>query len=196
MHACKSALILARHMDLKVGGPTYSLHKRNFGQKFEPKNLFFILLIHTVVDCLYANIWKPSNATAASKLPVLCFINGGSWEFGEPEPYNGSALAYQHGVIYASIAYRTGPIGFAAFEADSKQGNTTGNWGMMDMQSGLRWLKREVANFGGDPDRITIHGQVQCLIEIKSKFSDQYDFVWLLFAFGRVLADRQWSYTM
>jgi len=110
-------------------------------------------------DCLYANIWKPSNATADSKLPVLCFINGGSWEFGEPEPYNGSALAYQHGVIYASIAYRTGPIGFAAFEADSKQGNTTGNWGMMDMQSGLRWLKREVANFGGDPDRITIHGQ-------------------------------------
>lgn len=110
-------------------------------------------------DCLFANIWRPANAPVDAKLPVLCFIYGGSWQFGEPEPYNGSALASQHGIIYASIAYRTGPIGFMAFETDVAQGETTGNWGMLDMQSGLRWLKREVGYFGGDPERITIHGQ-------------------------------------
>jgi len=110
-------------------------------------------------DCLVANIWKPADASRDDKLPVLCFIYGGSWQFGETEPYNGSAIAKTHNAIYASVAYRTGPIGFMAFDEDTAGKQTTGNWGMLDMQSGLRWLQREVANFGGDPNRITIHGQ-------------------------------------
>ena len=59
-------------------------------------------------DCLVANVWKPSNASKGDKLPVLCFIYGGSWQFGETEPYNGSAIAQKHRVIYVSLAYRTG----------------------------------------------------------------------------------------
>jgi len=110
-------------------------------------------------DCLVVNIWQPAGASREDKLPVLCFIFGGSWQFGETEPYNGSALAAKHNVIYAALAYRTGPIGFMAFEEDAAAQRTTGNWGMLDMQSGLRWLRREVEAFGGDPERVTIHGQ-------------------------------------
>ena len=70
-------------------------------------------------DCLVVNIWQPVGASRGDKLPVLCFIFGGSWQFGETEPYNGSALATKHNVIYAALAYRTGPIGFMAFEEDA-----------------------------------------------------------------------------
>jgi carboxylesterase type B len=110
-------------------------------------------------DCLFANVWQPANAKKGDNLPVLCFIYGGSWQFGETEPYNGSALAAKHNVVYASIAYRTGPIGLMPFHEDQESKSSTGNWGMLDMQSGLRWLKREIGNFGGDPKRMTIHGQ-------------------------------------
>ena len=110
-------------------------------------------------DCLVANVWRPAGARPGDRLPVLVFIYGGSWEFGETEPYNGSALAAKHGVVYAALAYRTGPLGFMAFAEDAAAGRATGNWGMQDMQSGLRWLRREVAAFGGDPSRLTIHGQ-------------------------------------
>eukprot|EP00755_Sulcionema_specki_P017121 Sspe_Gene.63650::Locus_36743_Transcript_1_1_Confidence_1.000_Length_1737::g.63650::m.63650 len=110
-------------------------------------------------DCLAVNIWKPSWAAKGDKLPVVCYIYGGSNQFGETEPYNGSALAALHGVVYASIAYRTGPIGWMAFREDRDAGRTTGNYGMLDQQSGLRWLRRELPNFSGDPDRIIIHGQ-------------------------------------
>ena len=110
-------------------------------------------------DCLVANVWQPAGARPGDRLPVLVFIYGGSWQFGETEPYNGSALAAKHGVVYAALAYRTGPLGFMAFEEDAAAGRATGNWGMQDMQAGLRWLRREVAAFGGDPRRLTIHGQ-------------------------------------
>eukprot|EP00929_Paragymnodinium_shiwhaense_P013102 TRINITY_DN120963_c0_g1_i1.p1 TRINITY_DN120963_c0_g1~~TRINITY_DN120963_c0_g1_i1.p1 ORF type:complete len:594 (-),score=117.86 TRINITY_DN120963_c0_g1_i1:283-2013(-) len=110
-------------------------------------------------DCLFANVWQPTNATPGSKLPVLVFINGGSNQFGEPEPYNGSALAVRQNVIFASIAYRTGPIGWMAFEEDHAAGRATGTYGLLDIQSGLRWVQREIANFGGDPSRVVIHGQ-------------------------------------
>lgn len=110
-------------------------------------------------DCLYANVWKPSYAKPGEDLPVVVFIYGGSNQFGETEPYNGSAFAARHNVVYASVAYRTGPLGWMAFEEDSKRGKTTGTWGLLDQQAGLRWVQREIRNFGGDASRVIIHGQ-------------------------------------
>lgn len=110
-------------------------------------------------DCLYANVWQPEHATAASNLPVMVFVNGGSNQFGESEPYNGSALAVRQGVVFVSITYRTGPIGWMAFEEDQSAGRTTGSYGLLDIQSGLRWVQREIARFGGDPARVIVHGQ-------------------------------------
>ena len=55
--------------------------------------------------------------------------------------------------------YRTGPIGWMAFDEDASAGKSTGNWGILDIQSALRWVRREIAHFGGDPASVAIHGQ-------------------------------------
>eukprot|EP01065_Artemidia_motanka_P002757 TRINITY_DN11304_c1_g1_i1.p1 TRINITY_DN11304_c1_g1~~TRINITY_DN11304_c1_g1_i1.p1 ORF type:complete len:576 (+),score=181.59 TRINITY_DN11304_c1_g1_i1:95-1729(+) len=110
-------------------------------------------------DCLFGNVWQPAGAKPGDKLPVIVFIYGGSNQFGETEAYNGSAMAARHNVVWASVAYRTGPIGWMAFKEDVEAGRATGTFGMMDQQAGLRWVRREVGRFGGDPDTIVIHGQ-------------------------------------
>ena len=110
-------------------------------------------------DCLYLNVWQPATAKPADKLPVLVFIFGGSLQFGESEPYNGSALAVRQGIVYATLSYRSGTMGWMPFGVDIKEGKTTGNWGQMDMQSALRWVQREIHNFGGDPNKVSVHGQ-------------------------------------
>eukprot|EP01062_Namystynia_karyoxenos_P052432 TRINITY_DN4199_c5_g1_i1.p1 TRINITY_DN4199_c5_g1~~TRINITY_DN4199_c5_g1_i1.p1 ORF type:complete len:575 (+),score=224.82 TRINITY_DN4199_c5_g1_i1:87-1727(+) len=110
-------------------------------------------------DCLYANVWQPAGAKAGDKLPVVVFIYGGSNQFGETEAYNGSAMAARHNVLWVSIAYRTGPIGWMAFEEDQKAGRPTGVYGLLDQQLGLRWVQQEIHFFGGDPSTAIIHGQ-------------------------------------
>lgn len=116
-------------------------------------------LVYGSEDCLFANVWQPSGARPGSDLPVLVYIYGGSNQFGEAEPYNGSAVAARQGSVFVSIAYRTGPIGWMAFEEDRVAGRSTGNFGMLDTQSGLRWVQREIRAFGGDPGKVAIHGQ-------------------------------------
>ena len=110
-------------------------------------------------ECLMANVWKPAAATPQSNLPVLVFIYGGSDQFGEAEPYNMSALSAFHNVITVNFNYRTGAIGWMAFEEDYISKRPTGNWGLLDIQSALRWVQREVRAFGGDASRVAIHGQ-------------------------------------
>eukprot|EP00754_Rhynchopus_humris_P036428 Rhum_TRINITY_DN18562_c0_g1::Rhum_TRINITY_DN18562_c0_g1_i1::g.167648::m.167648/K03927/CES2; carboxylesterase 2 len=110
-------------------------------------------------DCLFINVWKPDGAKKGDNLPVLVYIYGGSNQFGESEPYNGSAVAARQGAVYATLSYRTGPIGWIPFGSDVEAGAATGNWGQMDQTSALRWVQREIANFGGDPAKVAIHGQ-------------------------------------
>ena len=113
------------------------------------------------MDCLKLNVWQPAgtdNSTLAPK-PVLVFIYGGSNQFGEAEPYNMSGIAAFHDVVAVNMNYRTGPIGWAAFPEDVSAGVSTGNFGILDIQSALRWVQREISHFGGDPARVAIHGQ-------------------------------------
>merc|ERR1711972_135918 len=70
-----------------------------------------------------------------------------------------SALAAFHRVVCVSFNYRTGPIGWMAFQEDLDAHRPTGNWGILDIQSALRWVQREVSAFGGDARRVAIHGQ-------------------------------------
>jgi para-nitrobenzyl esterase len=132
-------------------------------------------------DCLHINVWQPANnatatATAATATstaadvagaddedndlkPVLVFVYGGGNQYGEAEPYNMSGLAAFHDVVAVNFNYRTGPIGWMAFEDDVQQNKSTGNFGILDIQSALRWVQREIKAFGGDPTRVAIHGQ-------------------------------------
>jgi para-nitrobenzyl esterase len=112
-------------------------------------------------DCLYLNIWTPAKSPK-EKIPVLVWIYGGGFSFGSTsEPvYNGEKLA-KKGVILVSIAYRVGQLGFLAHPELSKEdsNHVSGNYGLLDMIAGLQWIKKNIAAFGGDPDKVTIFGE-------------------------------------
>ncbi|GGD52535.1 carboxylic ester hydrolase [Emticicia aquatilis] len=112
-------------------------------------------------DCLYLNVWSPAK-TANENLPVLVWIYGGGFAFGSAsEPvYNGEKLA-KKGVILVSIAYRVGQLGFWAhpeLSAETAQ-KTSGNYGLLDMIAGLKWVKENIKQFGGNPNKVTIFGE-------------------------------------
>ena len=111
-------------------------------------------------DCLYLNIWEP--ARAGQKLPVIVWIYGGGFTQGSASMpiYGGQNIAGK-GVIYVAINYRVGVFGFLAHpEATRESGhNASGNWGLLDQVAGLKWVKRNIAAFGGDPNNVTILGE-------------------------------------
>jgi para-nitrobenzyl esterase len=115
----------------------------------------------TSEDCLYLNVWAPSER-ADGKLPVMVWIYGGGFQQGSAANpvFDGARLAAR-GVIVVSINYRVGIFGFMAhpdLTAESPQ-HASGNYGLLDQVAGLQWVKRNAAAFGGDPDNATIFGQ-------------------------------------
>ncbi len=113
-------------------------------------------------DCLFLNLWKPANATAKTKLPVMVWIYGGAFVFGsgsQPD-YNGTQFAKQ-GVILVTFNYRLGRLGFFAFPALSKEHpeEPKGNYAYMDQIAALNWVQQNIAAFGGDPKNVTIFGE-------------------------------------
>ncbi len=112
-------------------------------------------------DCLFLNIWTPAK-TAADKLAVLVFIHGGAFTEGSGsiDVYDGEELA-KKGIIVVTINYRLGALGFLAHpELTAESPNhVSGNYGLLDQIAALRWIKGNIAAFGGDPSRVTISGQ-------------------------------------
>jgi len=112
-------------------------------------------------DCLTLNIWTPVDTTTPRS--VLVYIHGGHFKYGTTSSvvYNGEALAAR-GVVVVSIDYRVGVLGFFSHPdlvADGSAGGwTPGNFGLRDQLLGLEWVNRNIAQFGGDPDRVTIMG--------------------------------------
>ncbi|MXO61371.1 carboxylesterase family protein [Altererythrobacter salegens] len=112
-------------------------------------------------DCLYANVWKPEGATG--KLPVIFWIYGGGFVNGgsSPPTYTGANLAKQ-GVMVVSANYRVGRFGTFAhpqLTAADPDGGLLGNYGYLDQIAALKWVKDNIAVFGGDPDNVTIVGE-------------------------------------
>lgn len=110
-------------------------------------------------DCLSLNIWAPANARNA---PVFVWIHGGSLTTGSSNEamYDGARLA-ERGIIVVSINYRLGVLGFLAhpqLSTESPQG-ISGNYGLLDQIEALRWINRNIAAFGGDPQNVTIAGE-------------------------------------
>ena len=110
-------------------------------------------------DCLFLNVWAPAHATHA---PVIVWIYGGSLVFGgTSEPYyDGSSFAAR-GVVFVSMNYRLGVLGWMALPALSAQSphGVSGNYGLLDQIAALAWVKRNIAAFGGNPDNVTIMGE-------------------------------------
>ena len=111
-------------------------------------------------DCLYLNVWTPAKS-ASESLPVMVWIYGGGFVLGQTSVplYDGTKFA-QKGVVLVSVSYRVGAFGFLAHPDLSREsGKGSGNYGLQDQIAGLRWVKANIAKFGGDPTRVTVFGE-------------------------------------
>ena len=112
-------------------------------------------------DCLHLNIWT-ANLGGEDLLPVMVWIHGGANNSGSPTevPYDGTNLTAK-GVVMVSFNYRLNVFGFLAhpeLTAESDQGSS-GNYALLDQIAALEWIQRNIAAFGGDPDRVTLFGE-------------------------------------
>ena len=121
-------------------------------------------------DCLYLNIWSGAS-NASDKLPVLVWIYGGGFTSGSGACaiYDGKALA-KEGIVYITINYRVGVFGFMAHPelTTEAQHKSSGNYGLLDQIAALKWVKNNIAAFGGDPDKVTIAGQSAGSMSVQS----------------------------
>ncbi len=112
-------------------------------------------------DCLTLNLWIPAKGSP-ERLPVMVWIHGGSFKRGGSSQalYDGEALA-RKGVLVVTFNYRLGVFGFLAHPELSKESTygASGNYGLMDQIAVLKWVKENIAAFGGDPGRVTIFGE-------------------------------------
>jgi para-nitrobenzyl esterase len=112
-------------------------------------------------DCLYLNVFTPATH-AGQKLPVMVWLYGGAYTEGAGSMpiSDGNALA-KKGAIVVSFNYRVGALGFLSHpELTAESGhNASGNYALMDAIAALKWVKANIAAFGGDPDNVTIFGQ-------------------------------------
>jgi len=115
---------------------------------------------HMSEDCLYLNVWQPTKVKSSA--PVMVWIHGGAFRSGHTasQIYDGSELA-RRGVVIVSTSYRMGILGFFAhpqLSAESAQ-HVSGNYGLLDQIAALRWVKDNIAAFGGDPENVTLFGE-------------------------------------
>ena len=141
----------------KFGAPCYqAMPPRRMG----PWTRAFNSQLPSSENCLYLNLWTP--ARAGERLPVMVFIYGGGYTSGAGSVaiYKGVHLA-QHGVVVVNFNYRVGPFGFLAYPGLVKESrhHSAGNYGLLDQIAALRWVRQNIANFGGDSGNITIFGQ-------------------------------------
>ena len=111
-------------------------------------------------DCLSLNVWAPADARRASKLPVLVYIYGGGFQTGDGSEYryDGASLA-AGGIVVVTINYRLGAFGFLAHPALTAEAGASGNYGLLDQAAALRWVRANIAAFGGDPRHVTVGGE-------------------------------------
>jgi para-nitrobenzyl esterase len=116
-------------------------------------------------DCLYLNVYSPSNVGAKEKLPVMYWIFGGGNVGGSTAApsYDGAYLAQKHRVVVVTVGYRLGPLGWfihpALYDKDASAEDKSGNWGTLDTIRGLEWVRDNIAAFGGDKNNVTAFGE-------------------------------------
>lgn len=112
-------------------------------------------------DCLYLNVWTPEVSSDAGR-PVLVYFYGGGFIAGDgSEPrYDGESMA-REGIVVVTMSYRLGVFGFFAHPALTEESphHASGNYALLDQYESLRWVSRNIAAFGGHPDRVTIAGE-------------------------------------
>jgi para-nitrobenzyl esterase len=110
-------------------------------------------------DCLYLNVWTGARS-AGERLPVIVWIYGGGHRVGGgSHPVSWGTNLARRGAVVVTFNYRVGALGFLAHPELTKETGTSGNYGCMDVIAALRWVRDNIAAFGGDPDCVTLYGQ-------------------------------------
>ena len=111
-------------------------------------------------DCLFLNVFTPQTAKAGDNLPVIVYIHGGGFTggCGHEKHFDGPVWPTK-GVIAVTLNYRLGPMGFVCLPQLKEEAGHTGNYGLYDQMTAVKWVKDNIASFGGNPDNITIMGQ-------------------------------------
>ena len=113
-------------------------------------------------DCLFLNVWRPAGAAPAAKLSVMVWIHGGAFVFGSgsQSAFSGVGFAKQ-GVVLVNFNYRLGRLGHFAFPALTSEHpeELKGSYAYMDQIAALKWVRQNIAAFGGDPNNVTIFGE-------------------------------------
>ncbi|GIL63832.1 hypothetical protein Vafri_17822 [Volvox africanus] len=116
-------------------------------------------------DCLFLNVWTPAKAIGAPKpkLPVRVFIHGGGYQTGagSEDIYDGCKLVQDGNVVFVTMNYRLGILGFMASPElrDNTADFRVGNWGLLDQRLALQWVRDNIAAFGGDPKKVVLSGE-------------------------------------
>jgi para-nitrobenzyl esterase len=125
----------------------------------QPASVYYGSMASTSEDCLTLNVWAPARAR---RLSVMVWIHGGSLVGGSSSEsmYDGAQIA-RRGVVFVSINYRLGLLGYLAHPALSAESSqhSSGNYGLLDQIEALRWVRDNIAVFGGDPKQVTIAGE-------------------------------------
>lgn len=115
-------------------------------------------------DCLTLNVYTPAFSprrppTASRHLPVMVWFYGGGYFSGSASGYDPAPLVTKGNVIVVTVNYRLGPFGFLALPGLDAESGTTGNYGILDQQASLRWVRHNIRAFGGDSRNVTIFGE-------------------------------------
>jgi para-nitrobenzyl esterase len=136
----------------------------HFGANAMQKNVFGDMQFRSSgmsEDCLYLNVWTPAKS-AKAKLPVLVYFYGGGFVAGDGSEsrYDGESLA-QRGIVTVTINYRLGIFAFFTHPELTSESphHASGNYGLLDQNAAIVWVKNNIAAFGGDPNHITIAGE-------------------------------------
>ena len=111
-------------------------------------------------DCLRLNVWTP--ALDSRKRPVMVWLHGGGYSAGsgqELPSYDGTSLAFAEDVVVVSINHRLNVLGFLDLSAYGEKYAKSANAGLLDIVASLKWVRDNIAAFGGDPSNVTIFGQ-------------------------------------
>lgn len=135
--------------------PFFAPMAQAYGSNFEQPP------INSSEDCLYLDVWVPEWPVKRA-LPVMVWLHGGSNTVGSgtQSTYDGVSLT-RHGVLLVTLNYRLGVMGFFShpgLTAESPQ-HSSGNYGLLDQLAALAWVKQNIAQFGGDPDNVTLFGE-------------------------------------
>ncbi len=128
-----------------------------FGNACPQTRRFELTERSTTEDCLSLNVSTPPGIRPGAKLPVLVWIHGGAFVGGAGSLYRLDRLAARGSLVVVSVNYRVGVLGFMAIQGIDADFN--GDLGLEDQRHALRWVKRNIAAFGGDPDNITLAGE-------------------------------------